>query len=103
MIIHIEYRKMQVSESLSEIITRNLRKLSHKYPFVIRARVTLKLENDPGGSDKSCHIELSAPGPRLFAKSTEDNFEKAAAAALDDLDRQLRKRKAKLSTTKKTI
>jgi putative sigma-54 modulation protein len=88
---------MPTSESLSELIIRNLRKLGHKYQFIIRAQILFKLENDPTGNGKVCEIELSGPGPRLFAKSSEDDFEKAAAATLGDLAKQLRKRKKKIN------
>ncbi|NNL03610.1 MAG: 30S ribosomal protein S30, partial [Eudoraea sp.] len=42
---------------------------------------------------KVCEIQLSAPGPRIFAKSSQDNFEKAAATTIKELENQLRRRK----------
>ena len=80
MTVHIQYLHMQTSEWLSEIITQNLE---------------IKLGNAHDGKDKICEIELSAPGPRIFAKSNTDNFEKSAAETINDLERQLRKRKEK--------
>lgn len=103
MTVNIQYLQMPTSESLSEIMTRNLQKLAHKYQFLIRADVFFKLGNSTEGKDKICEIELSAPGPRLFAKSHDDNFEKAAAETLSDLERQLRKRKGKFSKRKRNI
>lgn len=103
MTINIQYQQMPTSESLSEIVTRKLKKLAHKYEFLIRADVTFKLESDPTGNGKVCDIEISAPGPRIFAKSTENNFEKAAAETIHDLERQLRKRKEKFARRKKAI
>ncbi|HZJ19271.1 MAG TPA: HPF/RaiA family ribosome-associated protein [Pricia sp.] len=103
MTLHFQYVHMPPSESLSEIVTRNLRKLSHKYQFIMRGEVTFKLGKGHDGNDKICEIGLSAPGPRLFAKSNSDNFEKAAAETLSDIERQLRKRKEKLLRRKKTI
>ena len=94
---------MPESESLSGIVTRNLQKLSHKYDFVIRADVFFKLGQGNDGKDKICEMQLSAPGPRIFAKSTETNFEKAASETISDLERQLRKRKEKLSRRKRAI
>ncbi|TLP77284.1 HPF/RaiA family ribosome-associated protein [Maribacter sp. ACAM166] len=95
MIVHIQYIQMPTSESLSAIVSQNLEKVANKYQFVIRADVTFKLGNAHDGTDKICEIELSAPGPRLFAKSNTDNFEKSAAETVKDLERQLRKRKEK--------
>ena len=99
----MQYVQMPESESLSRIVTRNLQKLSHKYDFVIRADVFFKLGQGNDGKDKICEIQLSAPGPRIFAKSTETNFEKAASETISDLERQLRKRKEKLSRRKRAI
>lgn len=103
MTINMQYVHMPESESLSTIVTRNLQKLSHKYDFVIRADVFFKLGQGNDGKDKICEMQLSAPGPRIFAKSTENNFEKAAAETISDLERQLRKRKEKLSRRRKTV
>ena len=101
MTISIQYLQMPTSESLSEMTTRNLEKLAHKYKFLIRSDVTFKLGNGTDGKDKICEIELSAPGPRLFAKSNEDSFEKAMVETLNDLERQLRKRKEKFNKRKR--
>ncbi|NHF59709.1 HPF/RaiA family ribosome-associated protein [Flavobacteriaceae bacterium TP-CH-4] len=103
MTINIQYVQMPTSESLNGIVTRNLKKLGHKYQFVIRADVFFKLENDPRGKGNICEIQLSAPGPRLFAKSDENNFEKAAAATIADLERQLKKRKGKFNEHRKSL
>lgn len=93
MTINIQYVQMPTSESMSAIVTNKLNKLSNKYDWIIKADVFFKLENDPSGSGKICEIQLSAPGPRLFAKSSQDNFEKAAANTIKELENQLRRRK----------
>ena len=97
MTIQIQYVHMPESESLNEIVGRHLEKLAKQYQFLIRSQVTFKLENTHDKTNKVCEIELSAPGPRLFAKSIEDNFEKAAAKTIDELKKQLQKRKEKFS------
>jgi putative sigma-54 modulation protein len=84
---------MPTSESMSAIVTNKLRKLEKKFEWIISADVSFKLENDPKGKGKVCEILLSAPGPRLFASTGEDNFEKAAAATIKELESQLKKRK----------
>ncbi len=85
--------QMATSDSLSQIITKKLEKLYHKFNWIIKAEVFLKLGNSTSPEKQICEIELSAPGPRLFATSTSTNFEKAAVATIKDLERQLRKRK----------
>jgi len=103
MTINFQYIRMPESSSLSEIVTRNLQNLSNKYQFIIRAEVFFKLGNGTDGNDKICEIQLSAPGPRIFAKSNKDNFEKSAAYTISDLERQLRKRKEKFTRSRKAI
>ncbi len=92
MIVNIQYQKMSTSESLSELLLKKLDRLGKKYQWVIKANVLFKEENDRTGEGKVCEIELSAPGPRLFAKANTDNFEKAMAETINELKRQLEKR-----------
>ena len=94
MIIDIQYVQMPTSETMDAFVTKKLNKLGERYDWLIRASVFFKIENDPTGKGKICEIQLSAPGPRLFAKSNEDHFEKAAVKTIDDLQIQLKKRKA---------
>ncbi len=92
--VHIQYQKMKTSEALNELLMKKLRKLDEKYSWIIKANVLFKMENDRKGEDKVCEIELSAPGPRLFAKSRTDDFEKSMAETVDELQRQLKKRQS---------
>ncbi len=91
--VQIQFIKMPTNDSLSDMVIQNLNKVAHKYPFIIRGEVIFKEENDPSDIGKICEIRLSAPGPRLFAKSNESSFEKAALETIGDLERQLEKRK----------
>lgn len=91
--INIQYVHMPTSESLSRIITEKLEKLHHKFSWILKAEVFLKLENNNSGENQICEIELSAPGPRLFATSKKDDFEKAVVSTIKELERQLKKRK----------
>ncbi len=54
MTVNMQYVQMPESESLSEIVNRNLEKLAHKYQFVIRAEVFFKLGNGTDGKNKIC-------------------------------------------------
>ncbi len=93
MTVNIQFVQMSTSESMSDIVTHKLEKLGKKFDWIISAEVFFKLENDPAGKGKICEMRLSVPGPRIFAKTNEDDFEKAAAATIKDLERQLKKRK----------
>lgn len=89
---------MPTSDSMNEFVEKELQKLADKYDWLISAEVTFKMENDIDGKGNICEIELSMPGPRIFAASTEATFEGAAKKTITDLDTQLEKRKAKMTT-----
>ncbi len=92
MTINIQFVKMPTSEALSAYTEKKLQKLAIKYSWLINADVFFKLEGDHTGK-KICDMELSLPGPKVFASSKEDNFELAVKETISDLDKQLRKRK----------
>ncbi|WP_036382353.1 HPF/RaiA family ribosome-associated protein [Muricauda sp. MAR_2010_75] len=96
--VHVQYQKMKTSESLTELLMKKLEGLEKKYSWLIKANVLFKQENDRTGEGKVCEIELSAPGPRIFAKSNTDDFEKSMAETIEDLRRQLEKRQETFST-----
>ncbi len=94
MVVNIQYQKMQTSESLSKLLLKKLDRVGKKYSWLIKANVLFKIENDRTGEDKVCEIELSAPGPRIFAKAKTNDFEKSMAETVDELKRQLEKRQS---------
>ncbi len=94
MTINVQYVKMLTSETMTEYVTKKLNKLSAKYEWIINANVFFKLENDPRGEGHICEIDLSLPGPKIFASSKEKNFELAAKNSISDIAKQLEKRKA---------
>ena len=88
-----QYVKIKESESLNELTKTQLSKLNRKFPRIIKAQVFFKQENTSDPSSETCEIELSGPGPRLFASTTDIHFEAAMRETVSDLERQLRKRK----------
>ncbi len=92
MVVNIQYQKMKSSEALNKILLKKLKRVGQKYSWIIKANVLFKIEHDKFGEDNICEIELSAPGPRLFAKSKSNDFEKAMAETVNDIKRQLEKR-----------
>ena|SRR5690606_1404802 len=97
--INFEYHDVKASPRLEEMVTKKLGKLEDKYDFIIRADVFFKKEN-ASSSEKGliCGIKLSAPGPLLFSESSNAKFEMSIASAIDELERQLEKRKGKLKS-----
>ncbi|MCK0160801.1 HPF/RaiA family ribosome-associated protein [Allomuricauda sp. F6463D] len=96
--VQVQYQKMMTSEALTELLMKKMEGLEKKYSWLIKANVLFKTENDRTGEGKICEIELSAPGPRIFAKSDTDDFEKSMSETIEDLSRQLEKRQATFST-----
>lgn len=88
----IQFVKLPTSEALTEYTLKKLEKLSIRYSWIINIDVFFKIENDAIG-EKICEMEVSLPGPKLFAVSKEKNFEMAIKETISDLDKQLKKRK----------
>ena len=98
MTINIEYVRMDISEALNEYVTGKLEKMSRKYEWIINADVHFEHQQDPKGKGCICKIELSLPGPRIFANSNEKNYEMAVKETISDLIKQLKKRKHTFKT-----
>jgi len=97
--INFEYHGVKASNRLEIMVAEKLDKLLNKFDFVVRADVFFKKENtsDPETGMK-CGIRLSSPGPRIFAESSKSAFEISIAETITELDRQLKRRKAKMKT-----
>ncbi|MFS4482038.1 HPF/RaiA family ribosome-associated protein [Hyunsoonleella sp. 2307UL5-6] len=98
MTVNFQYVNVDVSKTLSEFTEEKLEKLFNKYEFLISAMVYFKQDEKDHNAGKICNIELSLPGPRLFATSNEHNFEVSVRETIRDLDRQLKKRKEVFKT-----
>lgn len=95
--INFEYDGVTASESLEKFTEEKLNNLYQKYDMIIRADVFFKTENTK--SDKTgmiCNIRVSVPGPRLFAEANHNNFRTSVQESVNDLERQLRKKKEKM-------
>lgn len=95
MTINIQYENMPVSEALSTYVEERLDKLFIRNNDIIRAEVMFKSKMEVDGKSSICDIELSIPGPRIFATSREISFEAAAKETVSDLESQLETRKGK--------
>lgn len=93
MTVNFQYVDVDVSETLSAFTKEKLEKLFNKFEFLISASVHFKKEESMHDKGKICNIELSLPGPRIFATSNERNYEVAVRETISDLERQLKKRK----------
>ena len=92
MTINIQYVHMSTSEAMDTYVTEKLNHLYQKFDWIINAEVHFEKEND-SKKGKICKMELSVPGPRIFATANEENYELAVKHAIKDLEKQLKKRK----------
>jgi putative sigma-54 modulation protein len=93
--INVQFVKMETSEFMIGFAIKKLRKLGKRFNTIIKSEVFYKLENDPKGKGKICEIQLSLSGPRIFAISNEESFQTATDETINDLEKQLEKRKSK--------
>lgn len=93
MTVNFQYVNIDTSATLSKLTEEKLEKLAHKFEFLISAQVYFKQDEKDHEAGKICNIELSLPGPRIFAKSNKKNYEMAMLETIDDLTKQLKKRK----------
>lgn len=91
--VTFRYIDVDISETLNEFTREKLSKLFNRYEFLISATVRFKKDDNSHTKGKICDIELSLPGPRIFATSDERNYEVSVRETISDLERQLKKRK----------
>jgi len=91
--INIQSGKHEVTKGVEILVEEKLGHLAEKYEWVINADVFFKKEKETHGKGHICEMKLSLPGPLIFASSDKDSFEAAVAETVNDLNKQLRKRK----------
>jgi len=67
MTVNFQYVGVDVSETLSTFTQEKLEKLFNRYEFLISAAVHFKQDDKNHNDGNICNIELSLPGPRIFA------------------------------------
>ncbi|WP_299059230.1 HPF/RaiA family ribosome-associated protein [uncultured Polaribacter sp.] len=92
--VNIQFVKMSTSETIEAYTIKKLDGLIKKFDTIINTRVFFKKENNAKDKGVICEMELSVPGPRVFASSDEKNYELAVKNTIKDLEIQLKKRKA---------
>lgn len=94
-----EYHDVTASDTLENFTKDKLNEIFTRFEFVHRADVFFKTENTTSDeTGKKCGIRLSAPGPRLFSESSHDTFQDAVSESINELKRQLQKRKEQMKT-----
>lgn len=99
MSISFQYDEVTASERLEEFTREKIDKLMERYDFIVRADVFFRKENTSSpDTGMICNIRLSVPGPRLFSEESTGEFQKSVSIVIDELERQLRKKKEKMKT-----
>lgn len=96
--INFNYVHVTASERLEEFTAKRLEKLKNRYSWIVRAEVYFKKENTSNSdSGMICDIRISTPGQDVFTSSNEKNFETAISKSMDEVKRQLQKKKEKMT------
>tara|TARA_R110002012_G_scaffold319389_4_gene539865 strand:+ start:25806 stop:26105 length:300 start_codon:yes stop_codon:yes gene_type:complete len=98
MTINFQYVNLDTSDALTTYTKEKLQSLIKKYDWLINCDVQFKKENSTKEEGFICSMELSLPGPRIYAISNEKNFEASVKETISDLEKQLKKRKHTFST-----
>lgn len=95
--INFEYHGVSASNRLEILAASKLSKLEDKYDFIVNVDVYFKKENTSTvETGKICSVRINTPGPTLFAEASKAEFEQSIGAVMEDLRRQLQKRKDKM-------
>ncbi|HMY84872.1 MAG TPA: ribosome-associated translation inhibitor RaiA [Saprospiraceae bacterium] len=97
--VTIEADQFKADTSLTDFIEKKLSKLDTFYDRIIDAHVILKLENAGQVRDKVVDIILNVPGDTMVVKEIDKTFEASVDKGIDNLKRQLIKKKEKLRAT----
>lgn len=93
MTILIQFIDIPTSESLNNKTNDLVNKLGERFDWVETISVSYKEGKGNTDKNKICEIELNTPTPRVFISVTDFGYEAALKVALNDMERQLKKRK----------
>lgn len=96
MTINIQFIKIQTSETLRDKTLEEVNKLKNRFDWIETVSVSYKAGSGTSNKEKVCEIEINTPTPRLFVSVKDFSYESAFKIALNDIKRQLNKRKGTL-------
>lgn len=92
--INLQTLKFNAKQELKDYVNEKVEKLSLFNDKIIRADVTLSLNNDPV-ENKVCDIKLIVPGYDDFVTKNAATFEEAIHTCVDVLQKILTRKKEK--------
>lgn len=96
--VNVQSVNFNADQKLIDFIQLRLDKLENYYDKIIYADVYLKVQNTSEKENKITEILLSIPGGDIMVKKTCRKFEECMDECASSLQRQLIKRKEKLSS-----
>lgn len=91
-----QFVNLERSEALQDFTQQKLNKLDRKFDQIISAEVHFRKLEEKTNKNYLCNISLSVPGPTIFAESENDSFEAAVAECVQEINRQLTKKKEQM-------
>lgn len=98
MTTNVQFIKIQTSETLKEKALEGAKKLRNRFGWVETISISFKEGSGTTDKEKICEIEINTPTPRLFVSVVDFGYESALKIALNDIGRQLKKRKEILNS-----
>ncbi len=95
--VNVQSVNFNADKKLIDFTQRKLDKLEHYFDKIIYADVYLKVQNTSDKENKITEILLSIPGGDVMVKKTCKKFEECVDECVSSLQRQLIKRKEKMS------
>ena len=86
----------KLNEETQKAIQEKFERFEKEYDRIERCNILLKKEKNTKRENFLVEATLVVPGNDLFAKELADSFEIAAEKVCQDLERQIKKHKAKL-------
>ena len=96
--MNLQSVNFNADSKLIDFTQKKLDKLETYFDKIIYADVYFKVQNTSGKENKITEILLSIPGGDIMVKKTCKKFEECVDDCVQSLQRQLIKRKEKLST-----
>lgn len=90
-------------QNLINFVHEKMKKLSCLYREIISSEVCLRLDSSSTKENKICSIRLLIPGNDLLVSTQYKKFEESIARAVDALNKQIKKRKTKMTGRRKNI
>lgn len=95
--MNLQSVNFNADQKLIDFTQKKLDKLEHYFDKIIYADVYFKVQNQSGKDNKITEILLSIPGGEIMVKKHCNKFEACVDECVSSLQRQLIKKKEKMS------